>query len=238
MAAGVIKTADLTGSLSLQDLLRGKSLEAQLEEQLAELEAEKLAALDKTTPAAVTDQVSFSQAAQAQQRGNNLMSGNFASFGNAEESRYIKAQHQGHVIRRTYENQMFSMVEALTPPGVDGKPQRYCDAVSPAQAEMAMKRERDKKVHEQSEDNLEEIRDNLEAATQEVMAPKDENGEPIPLPGEAPFTDSSPRADVTLGPIPSGQAGQVGQSAQAAEVALESLAQTAATPQISLDILV
>lgn len=175
--------------LDLRDLLRKKSLSETLKED------------GQPSLEPRGDQVSISReslASLAQNRGDNLMNDNFASFGNKEDSRYIKAQKAGRQAAQAISGQMLGMVEGMLVSPRQYATDRYGEAATPAQAQMAMKRARDKEVYEYSEEQLKASREELETAVEELMAPTDANGNPIPLPGDSGSAQALPDTDISI----------------------------------------
>jgi hypothetical protein len=186
-----------TGS-SLQNLLH--SIQKEQEDVVAASASEF-----SSTQAAETVNRQISSAHTA---SSNLMSENFFSA-DRKESKYIKAGRAGREAVAKQANRQMAILNAGLAElnalsAKDGGNYAIRNLIGQKTARR-MQEERQQTVREESERNLEEIKENIEQKAQEAVIPKDENGNPVEncLPAEsigevAPMPEISGSAPVSV----------------------------------------
>lgn len=196
--------------------------------------AEDLAATQET-PAALTAGAPSGSASSSGR--TNMMARNFTGAA-SEESRYIKARKDAFAAEESARNSFMNIVQGLqtskAAQGVDGS--RYCDSVNQAETEMALRREKIKRSHEESERNLEEMRERLVERTREITVPTDAEGNPVPAMADM-EAGAAPAAEPV--PVPVAYTAS-GAPAMAPEAALpagpSTLAQPVETPRLDITV--
>lgn len=167
---------DFMADFDLQNLSRGKSIKELKEEVSPDSLALGSSLIAQSSLAASAEQQDWlsRNAANASGSGqSNVMSNNFFDL-DFEVSKYIKAQMDTESIDALRAQQgalIYEMFVALDNyNGASGKMRDLKDQQTQLEA---------------SEKNLEEVRESIETQAEEAVAPKDAEGNPIPLPDTA-----------------------------------------------------
>ncbi len=218
---------NLLESFSLKELLKGKT-----PQELAEEASTSVLAAAAVAPAKdlMAERIGLEQQAASEQdsfkqsSGKNLMSGNFFNA-NYEKSAYTKATLSGFEIEQSYRDKMNGLIDSLqaqadyiiADKAAQGSknPGGGVEELMRLRADKAVARVARKEVSEASERSLEESRDDIDQAVEEAMAPKDAQGNPLPVIGQdseaaptAPAPEAAAPAPVDAAPagLPAGEA--------------------------------
>lgn len=127
----------------------------------------------------------------------NMIAGNFASADRGQ-SQYLTATLNSFSVSKQMQNQADNRVTALldTLGGIKVGETKG-NVRTPAWIEMQLRRIMYVETQEESQQNLDDIKDDIEKRAKEANAPKDENGEPIEnLPTEGVEAAPSPEPSV------------------------------------------
>lgn len=130
---------------------------------------------------------------------SNLMSRNFVSA-EREESKYLKARKAGQEAVNNQANRQMAILNAglAELSSLDGSGGYAMRSLIGQKTARRIQEEGQQAVREESERNLKEIKDNIEEKTQEAVAPKDENGEPIEKGTTAGSAEATPIPEISV----------------------------------------
>ena len=229
---------DSMSSLNLNGLLQGKKAKDLLGEVGSDA-LEDNGALAPQNPVAEIQEQAGALTKNFQNysgQANNMMARNFVGP-DAGESRYIQAMRKSRQAEEETANALNKQTTQLLSLIDECKEVKH----TAAYIKMRIQQISNGHVADESERNLRETKESIEKATQEVMTPKDANGNPIPNATEAPSPAPIPEAAPALEPVAEVASvfGTAPAVAPAPELALEVAASAApAAPKVSIDILV
>ena len=187
-------------------------------------------------------------------QANNMMARNFASA-ETEPSRYITARLESFSIvtmmKRAEESSITSLLDefgGLAGPSIyDPHGNNKGGGESEAAIRRKLMQKAGKRIMEDAEEDFKKTRERLEDKAEEAVAPKDENGNPIPD-ATAPNSASAPLAEVVAASgheglsepvvLPDAAPAVTSDPGVALEVATPVTFAAPAAPKISIDILV
>jgi len=166
------------------------------------------------------DTLSISQKAAALSASDNMMAKNFAGSSTPAPSRYLASVLDSFAIN---EEMQMSLQETMSQFMAEMGGEAVAGEARPAYFQsMVARRLRDKRASESFERNLEESKEKLDEQAAEAVAPKDENGNPIPVdehgtPEILPSETMPPDAGIAPPPANGAEAGSSSGAAEAAQ---------------------